>query len=299
MDGFSIGTAVAIPIAAVLVTSAGMKLAAPRATHAALATFGVGGERARWGLWSALVGSELAIAAGALARIDLAAYAGALLMTAFAVTLERAVARGRGGQPCGCFGRRSRVGRGAVARNFTLAIALAVLPQLWRVDPTAQGWLAAGLAVALVAVAGLAVAVLALAREVGALRLALPPQSALEIVDEGPELGGRTELASRFELDGETLALAVFTSETCSLCRSLEPALSFLERDPFLALRVFDEASDADVWGALAVPGSPYAVALARDGTVLAKGSFNNLAQLESVLATAERRERDAQTVDA
>src|SRR2546423_4838162 len=185
MDGFSIGTAVAIPIAAVLVTSAGMKLAAPRATHAALATFGVGGERARWGLWTALVGSELAIAAGALARIDLAAYAGALLMTAFAVTLERAVARGRGGQPCGCFGRRSRVGRGAVARNFTLAIALAVLPQLWRVEPAAQGWLAAGLAVALVAVAGLAVAGLALAREGGALRLPLPPPPALAVLDEG------------------------------------------------------------------------------------------------------------------
>ena len=285
MAGFSIGTAVAIPIAAVLVTSAAMKLAAPRATHAALATFGVGGERPRWALWTALVGLELAVAAGAVARIEVAAYAGALAMTAFGLALERAIARGRGGQPCGCFGRRSRVGRRAVARNFTLAVGLAALPPLWRGEPTAQGWLA--------------VAVLALAREVGALRLALPPQSALEIVDEGPELGGRTELVSRFELGGETLALAVFTSETCSLCRSLEPALSFLERDPFLALRVFDEAGDADVWASLAVPGSPYAVALGRDGTVLAKGSFNNLAQLESVLATAERRERDAQPVDA
>jgi hypothetical protein len=38
------------------------------------------------------------------------------------------------------------------------------------------------------------------------------------------------------------------------------------------------------------VPGSPYAVALDLDGTVLAKGTFNNLAQLESVVATAERR---------
>ena len=38
------------------------------------------------------------------------------------------------------------------------------------------------------------------------------------------------------------------------------------------------------------IPGSPYAVAMALDGTVLAKGTFNDLAQLESVLATAERR---------
>src|SRR5216684_8355151 len=42
------------------------------------------------------------------------------------------------------------------------------------------------------------------------------------------------------------------------------------------------------------VPGSPYAVVLGLDGTVLAKGTFNSLGQLESVLATAERREREA-----
>jgi hypothetical protein len=41
------------------------------------------------------------------------------------------------------------------------------------------------------------------------------------------------------------------------------------------------------------VPGSPFAVAIGRDGRVLAKGTFNSLAQLESVLATAERRRRE------
>jgi hypothetical protein len=34
-------------------------------------------------------------------------------------------------------------------------------------------------------------------------------------------------------------------------------------------------------------------VALRRDGRVLAKGTFNSLAQLESVLGTAERRMRE------
>jgi len=187
-----------------------------------------------------------------------------------------------------------------VARNFALAVGLALVPPLDSVEPSGQGWLAIGLGVALAAVAGLAVAVLALAREVGALRLALPPQSALEIVDEGPDLGSRSDAVARFEpLGSESLALAVFTSPACSLCRSLAPSLSFLERDPFLALRVFDEDADADVWAALRVPGSPYAIALSRDGTVLAKGSFNNLGQLESVLATADRRQRAAEPVDA
>lgn len=295
----SVGEVLGVGVAAVLVASALMKLAAPRATHAALATFGPSGERTRWALWGALVTLELGVAAGVVARIEAVAYAGALLMTAFGLALERAVSRGQGGQPCGCFGPDSRVGRRGVARNAALAVALAVVPQLWDVRPSSEGWLAIGLAVTLAAVGLLGTMVLALAREVGALRLALPPQSALEIVDEGPELGGRTELVSRFELAGESLALAVFTATTCSLCRSLEPALAFLERDPVLSLRVFDEVRDADVWEALAVPGSPYAVALGPDGTVLAKGSFNNLAQLESVLATAERRQREPEPVDA
>ena len=47
---------------------------------------------------------------------------------------------------------------------------------------------------------------------------------------------------------------------------------------------------DADAWAAADVPGSPFAVALDADGTVLAKGTFNTGAQLESVLAAAERR---------
>ena len=57
-----------------------------------------------------------------------------------------------------------------------------------------------------------------------------------------------------------------------------------------MAVEVFDEVQDSEAWSQLRIPGSPYAVALDPDGTVLAKGTFNNLAQLESVLATAERR---------
>ena len=54
--------------------------------------------------------------------------------------------------------------------------------------------------------------------------------------------------------------------------------------DPRLTLREFDEVRDADAWTAADVPGSPFAVALDADGTVLAKGTFNTGAQLESVL---------------
>src|SRR3989442_562869 len=133
----------------------------------------------------------------------------------------------------------------------------------------------------------------ALARGVGALRLAVAPQAALEIPDEGPELGARVDLIRGFEPgpDAET-ALAVFTSDGCHVCRALEPAIEFTGRDPLVALRVFDEHRDERAWRMLDVPGSPFAVALDLDGTVLAKGTFNTLGQLESVLATAARRRR-------
>ena len=52
--------------------------------------------------------------------------------------------------------------------------------------------------------------------------------------------------------------------------------------------------AESDLWRSLDIPGSPFALALDREGTVLAKGTFNNLAQLESVLATAERRGQTA-----
>ena len=91
------------------------------------------------------------------------------------------------------------------------------------------------------------------------------------------------------------LALAVFSSEGCALCASAAPSVALLARDPALAVETFDEVRHADAWARASVPGSPYAVALdPGDGTVLAKGTFNGLAQLESVLATAERRALEA-----
>ena len=134
---------------------------------------------------------------------------------------------------------------------------------------------------------------LALAREVGMLRLRLGPAAALEIADEGPEVGGRTSARSSASSssDRDELALAVFTSEGCHVCQALEPAVDVAApraRSGRRGLR--GGRPTRDVWEALGDPGRPYAIALERDGTVGAKGTFNNLAQLESILATAERR---------
>ncbi len=274
----------------VLLASAIAKLVDPFGSRAALATYGVRSARAAKALWTVLVAVELALAAGVGAGLDAAAYAAAALLTVFCAAQAVALATGRAGAPCACFGARGRISRGSVTRAALLAVAFAALPLLPRTEPSTEGWLAIGLGAALLGLVALAVLVLALAREVGMLRLAADPRGALELAHEGPEVGGRTALAEHLEVPPGRIGLAVFSSEGCGLCRALEPAVATFGRDPRVVLRTFDEVRDADAWAAADVPGSPFAVALDGDGTVLAKGTFNTGAQLESVLAAAERR---------
>jgi hypothetical protein len=286
-----LGVVAHLALAAVLAGSALLKLASPRSSAAALATFGLPDSPLRWLAWGGLIGAELALAAGVAAGSAAASYLAAGLLTLFGLALLGALLRGRAGAPCACFGSRSRVGWPAIARNFVLAAAFVGVTLLPTDSLSTDEWLALGLVVALLACAGLGIAVLALAREVGMLRLRLGPQSALEIPEEGPGLGERVTIASSFRTGPQVeLLLAVFLSDGCHVCRVVEPALEGLAKEPVLSLRVYEEATDAAAWRDLRVPGSPYAIALDLDGAVLAKGSFNTLAQLESVLATAERR---------
>ena len=275
------------------------KLASPGTSRAALSTFGVSEPRAQSIVWASLIAAELTLAGGVIAGADVAALLAAGLMLMFAATMGAALMRGRAGAPCACFGARSTVSRRAIARNLALAAAFAALPLVPDGELSTDEWLALGLALALLACAGLAVAVLALAREVGMLRLRLGPSTALEIDAEGPPLGSSTELDARFRRGPDTeLALAVFVSEGCRVCDALEPAIDSLAGDPLLSVQTFEEGSEAEVWERLAIPGSPFALALDLEGTVLAKGTFNNLAQLESVLAAAERRRRDRARIE-
>ena len=276
----------------VLVFSALAKVASPRSSQNALATFGIAGGAGRWAAWLSLVAIELGLAAGVIGGSTEAAYLAAAFMALMGLTLVSALWRGRAGAPCGCFGARSRVSWRGVARNGLLAAGFAALPLLPDDPLTTDQWLGLGLGAALVLCAVLAVAVLALAREVGMLRLQVGPQSALEIPEEGPLLGERSPAIELFgHLDGATTTpLAVFISEGCHICHTLEPAIASVGNHPLVALRVFEEERHEDAWRDLHVPGSPYAVAFDTDGTVLAKGNFNSLPQLESVLATAERR---------
>ena len=74
------------------------------------------------------------------------------------------------------------------------------------------------------------------------------------------------------------------------LAKKLWAPIAALGRHPHVSLLELDEVRDAEHWRRLGIPGSPYAIAIDGDGRVLAKGTFNSIAQLESVLASAERR---------
>lgn len=275
-------------LAAVLLASAAAKLASGHSSREALRSYGIPWPRARAALWGGTIVAETGLAVAVAAGVRGAAEAAAALLAVFAVAVAVAILRGRAGAPCGCFGGRSRIGWLAFARTALLAggfVAVAFLPDT---KPSREAWLGVGLVVALVGLIALAVAVLALARELGELRLAVAPQAALSLEHEGPELGGRVGLIERFE-GRAPLAVAVFTSPGCGLCQALEPSLRLVANDPEVELELFDEEADADAWASLAVPGSPYAVVLGRDGEVLAKGTFNSLFQLESLLAHATR----------
>jgi hypothetical protein len=276
-------------LAAVLVGAAAAKLVSGRAGRAAFASYGIAKPAARAALWGAVIAAETALGIAVAVGATGAADAAAGMLALFAAALVVAILRGRAGRPCACFGGGSRIGWGAAARTTVLAGAFGVLPFVPDTRPSTQAWLAAGLVAALAGVGGLAVAVLALARELGELRLAVAPQAALSLEHEGPELGSRVEAIERFERS-TPLALAVFSSSGCQLCQALEPAVSLVAGDPAVEVEVFDEERDPEVWRALDVPGSPYGVALGRDGEVLAKGTFNTLIQLEGILNAAARR---------
>ena len=288
-------TILRVGLGVVLAGAALAKLASPRASIAGMASFGFEGGPLRPIAWAGLIAIELGLGVAVALGSDPAAYLASGLMLLFAALTAGALTRGRAGAPCACFGPRSKVSWLGVLRNLALAAGFALIPLVdWSALST-DAWLGIAAGVALFACGGLTIAVLALAREVGMLRLQLGTQGALEIAGEGPDVGSRAEaLASRLAVPAangtEHFGLAVFSSEGCHLCQTLSPAIENVANDPRVTVGVFDEVADAALWRDLGIPGSPFAIATDDGGTVLAKGTFNNLAQLESVLATAARR---------
>lgn len=184
-----------------------------------------------------------------------------------------------------------------------------------------DGWWAASYVALWALVVLLCVVVVALARQVGALYLRLGPRGALEVDAEGPPLGEAPPAATVTDLRGNEVAvggpgeaqLLLFVSPGCHICEQVLPAVSVVSAAGRLRPVVLTDADDHETARAYAgkrvsspvaaapmlardygVPGTPYVVVLDELGVVRAKGTINNLEQMEGLVDTASRRLREA-----
>jgi hypothetical protein len=157
------------------------------------------------------------------------------------------------------------------------------------------GWWIAAFAAQWVLLLTLALIVVALARQVGTLHLRLGPRGALEIDTEGPELGEAPPPSNARSSDGSDIVvggpgsrrLVLFSSPTCIVCREVAPSIpASASASGLVPMVLHDPAAERD-WN---VPGTPYLVVLDELGVVRAKGTVNNLEQVEGLIDSAERR---------
>jgi methylamine dehydrogenase accessory protein MauD len=160
--------------------------------------------------------------------------------------------------------------------------------------------------------------VVALARQIGTLHMRLGPRGALEMDDEGPALGEAPAPLSVRTADGVeariggpgTAQFLMFVSPGCHICDQVIPSIPVIARAHELAPFVITDSSPAEtqvafratklgeaklvpgieVAKAYSIPGTPYVVVLDRFGVVRAKGTVNNLEQVEGLVETAQRR---------
>ncbi len=160
-----------------------------------------------------------------------------------------------------------------------------------------SGWWTAAFVAQWVLLVVLCVVVVALARQVGTLHLRLGPRGALEIDTEGPALGEPLPPVDARGADGDAICSAD-RGRGGSCCSRRRPASSAGRwRRRARGGRPADLAA-ADrarprCGAAFEVPGTPFLLVLDELGVVRAKGTVNNLEQVEGLVDTAERRMRE------
>jgi methylamine dehydrogenase accessory protein MauD len=179
------------------------------------------------------------------------------------------------------------------------------------------GWWAAAFVALWLLVVALCVVVVALARQVGTLHLRLGPRGALEMEEEGPPIGAAPLPKETRTVEDEPKVVGgpgasqflLFVSPTCPICAEVLPSLPAIAsvgrmepivvadvdrrgaRDAFHAKRIHAPVvPDPELVSSYGVPGVPYAVVLDERGVVLAKGTVNNLEQMEAMVDAAKAR---------
>jgi hypothetical protein len=289
-----VGTAAQLVAGAVLLWAAASKVRLRHDLPDLLGAYGVPRQLRPVAAY-ALIAAETLVGIALLVQLapELAALAALGLGALFVAAPLSALARGVKRIRCGCFGAAERPTVLVLARGAGFA-ALAVLA-VWGdgIEASAPGQDAlvlVALAVLAAAVLVLGALVLALYRQVGVLTLRLGPRAALEVPEEGPDVGRPAPPLAGLERRGPELV--AFLSEDCRLCRELAPSVRALAREG-LAVRIVDEAEEPKVYERWNVPGSPFVVHLV-DGVVGAKGLVNTLEQLDGLIAAGTARRAHA-----
>jgi len=157
------------------------------------------------------------------------------------------------------------------------------------------GWWAAAFIAQWLLVLVLATVVVALARQVGTLHLRLGPRGALEVDSEGPALGEAPPAMPGIDDDGDRVLVGgagparvvLFSSPTCSICREVAPGIGAAAAAAGLTPLVLH---DPDLERVYDVPGTPFLLVMDRSGVVRAKGTVNNLEQVEGLIDLGMRR---------
>jgi methylamine dehydrogenase accessory protein MauD len=185
-----------------------------------------------------------------------------------------------------------------------------------------EGWWAVSYLVLWCLVIMLCIVIVALARQIGTLHLRLGPRGALEMDAEGPPLGEAPQPFDVRDVEGGPISvggpgqgqLLLFVSPGCHICHQVMPGIPAAAAAGSFAPHVITDVDRADTQAAFAgkrsssaplipgpeivrtygIPGTPYVVVLDDRGIVRAKGTVNNLEQLEGLVDTAVRRTEEA-----
>lgn len=178
-----------------------------------------------------------------------------------------------------------------------------------------DGWWAVSYVTLWVLVVALCLVVVALARQIGTLHMRLGATGALELDDEGPALGAPATAIPTHDMNGAAVTvgergqLLLFVSPGCHVCEQVLPSVSAVAEQGRLAPVVITDVDEEEtvltfktkrvsapvvpgiaIAQAYEVPGTPYVVVIDEGGLVGAKGTVNNLEQIEGLIDTARRR---------
>ncbi|MGI9594537.1 MAG: thioredoxin domain-containing protein, partial [Acidimicrobiales bacterium] len=151
-------------------------------------------------------------------------------------------------------------------------------------DMTGPIWIVSYVAL-WVTVALLGFSVVALLRQIGVLHTRVAPMG-VHFAGEGPELDSPAPRLGEVDYGASAYTLLAFTSPTCEICATLEPALRRLGRSyDEIDLRILDHDREPDSFADFRVRSTPYLIAIDTDGVVRSRGVANTLDQVEEMLA--------------